>query len=1368
MTRSHFFNKVKSFAARRKLKFGIRRTVNNVTTIHQWPSGTTDEWEDELIRLQARWPRIKRNRAIRKRQRALKKQLLKQIRERQLKTFNIHIVAIYNFPKRERKEEVNISFATRAVDKVEVESRIDSLRSDWEEEQNAIINGATDWEFEAYVSVNIVLVEGEMLANTPMFSAKWSYKLLGDMKTININPGECVTDYLLYEFSRPENKRRFSDMTKEKIIKLIGNKSGYTTNDIIDFAKKSDYISVRALSPMGGIFMSYKAKIHTKVNLCFIVNNNHCYPILDKSFKQQITARKSLDLSTFEWTVKYREHKYYNTAEEFLSEDKGDNKIVLINVNDLTELARKIVKDTEIIIQGMKYSGSVLVSFEHPGFGTSKSSFIIESAYEYTDRRLALQSIQEEYNRNLENPDSLESSINPKKLPIESYYFKNQSWATISANYYSNNINSLNLLNSIPSEELHQELIDYPIKPYIRKYITDKQIEKYNKIYDGVTADICKSYTNVILKNKDPYPRFTPFDEKKDINLIITDTINWVPGEYYINKRFNVGEFIEKPAGMYPLNLTKYCYEKGYITIDDISQYRQSTMYYPADHLAKHVNAILDLPIDDTADSTHIEQSIKKPLDPMEIDDLDLREVIIQEIAEKALKSDSAKQNLESAPGEMDEDLAELIDNEQLFEKRNKTIKKHLVNHFIGILGRHHKTSQKGCITDSLEMAVGTFYEEERKHNDCFIHKVEDFYVIRSTKKTKLLETSVPIYRHIIAGGIINLAEAFDKLTTFPTANSDSELLSEEKPCIIASCKVDSISLYNHNTEHIVDDADKQIGDLTYEKFTTSGKIKNIDSVPKFQPTIKRDWIKKIYKHTDKDFEELFNSKQSVWATGMSGSAKSTNIKKYISSLSTEKQKKVKCLAHSNKAVIVLRRKGIKDVDTIDHMFFDHNGGLQSIERGLEKMKNYDEIIFDEASTLPWKLIYIASLLKKEGKRIMLFGDVEQCLPVEEFPKPPPGFQLYDYEKSQLVKELCDYRHYTVEYVPEFGRYDNDAFKAVINVMKIGQLHNNCKAKKLLKSCFTNMAYTNKKCDEVNTAELENYKKKYPKRRRVDGINNSGIKDDDDTEYIEGMPLLCIRTDKKRGVYKSEKYYVDKITNSTETGVGIGGLDLMSVYKMENGEKVYNNNYFMPYPLKKKDQIFKAGFCITVHKYQGDEINEPYNIYESESMTKRIFYTALGRCRKLSQVNFDANKLSESLSHKYGKRFRVERVNKKSILQDNHIKSTKKRKESKLKFGDPNFKPYKPTVKIVQKIQLVKLNTVDKYKIIDDKKNNLYYIKYRISHPKYKDSDSAKLRSRTIQKKGGQVRYGKRTTKEDALNKIRKIQCTLRNFDIKI
>ena len=38
---------------------------------------------------------------------------------------------------------------------------------------------------------------------------------------------------------------------------------------------------------------------------------------------------------------------------------------------------------------------------------------------------------------------------------------------------------------------------------------------------------------------------------------------------------------------------------------------------------------------------------------------------------------------------------------------------------------------------------------------------------------------------------------------------------------------------------------------------------------------------------------------------------------------------------------------------------------------------------------------------------------------------------------------------------------------------------------------------------------------------------------------------------------------------------------------------------------------FIPSFCVTVYKYQGADINEPYNIYDVNKMDKKQLYTSL-------------------------------------------------------------------------------------------------------------------------------------------------------------
>ena len=81
-------------------------------------------------------------------------------------------------------------------------------------------------------------------------------------------------------------------MTRNKIVELLGGvkDDGYTTVDIMKIVSSSNYISMNALNPMLKVFEHHLAKNTSRINLCFIVNNAHCYPILDSDYKNKISS----------------------------------------------------------------------------------------------------------------------------------------------------------------------------------------------------------------------------------------------------------------------------------------------------------------------------------------------------------------------------------------------------------------------------------------------------------------------------------------------------------------------------------------------------------------------------------------------------------------------------------------------------------------------------------------------------------------------------------------------------------------------------------------------------------------------------------------------------------------------------------------------------------------------------------------------------------------------------------------------------------------------------------------------------------------------------------------------------------------------
>ncbi len=1219
MNRSFYF-KESSGLSFRLLKKGVK----NANLRLAWPKGSAVLWKKEFKRLTKLDkkkpkkdprrikiapfpkigvpPKIKTGEALKKAiQRKLGKIAAKAAAERGLKRrklWNVHIVANYDFGRSNQQsiEQVDMQFSTRAFTKMEVRNKIDELRIAYEsEEAQGILNGKSNWTFVSYVSIDIVEVTKSNLANVPMLGTRWHYKLLGDLDKINIDKGKCVPDYLLHEFSL--HKKYFKYMNEKRIIRLLGGeKKGYTVNDIIELAKTSKYISVHALSPMLEVFSHYTAEEHTRINLCFIVNNDHCYPILDSTFKKQIIYKNKLELGDFTFDIIYDDHSYYSTESEFMRADRTvhpreQRSVCLVDTHNLFNLAHRVMSETGNIIQGMKFYYSKLIRFEHPD-GT-----IVEVAPDYHLRK--------------------------EVCEIDKSTFTNQTWTSVARDIYTYKFNDMT--KSVLSQQMIEIYKTYPVGPYIKR--VNEDTESDSDIYGGF--DKCKSYSQVLLENEDPYPIFTPFDDIREFDG------NWTAGEYYIKKTFYLaGGTIKLDKGFYPLNITRSCVKKGYISMSDIKYHNKSMMHLSPDHFKKFVEYCFSIGVS---------------------------------------KND---------------------------------IGKSLVNHFIGYLNKKFHIKEKGCITDSYKMACGTFAEELKNGKECFINKVKDLYVIRSTQKEELTETCSPIWRHIICGGIMNLDDMYHKVT--------------DENSVVISYKVDAIFVKNPRKDFEPANEDsKKIGDIVSEQWSVFGTSISIDTRPKFE--LKRlEWNRLEYDHSDAAFEELKIGSYAV--IGMSGSCKSYTLSKLY-----KDTPKVKVLCFTNKAVDILKQKGVKDVQTFNSIFWDRE--KQKLVPRL--IKGYDEIWVDEFPMTPWKHLSMLLKFKQNGGVIRLFGDPDQTPPVEDISPEravlydeesgenytdKTSYRLYDYMQSDLIKYLCGdvihgktvCRYYNMKYVAKYGRYDDSLFKVVRLLSDEGVLHKMCKNKKI-KSCWKNIAYTNKKCCEINKLKFDLWKKKTKHKSIEYTIKKTKSNKDKWNLYcwqspdasgsiehvckwIKGMPVICNINSVKHKVNRGEQYVIEKIGNKI---------------------KLFGRE---PMDIREFSYAFSSGYCITVHRMQGDEIIEPYNIHEIEKMSRNLAYTAIGRGREFKNVNFE-------YTDKY---FSKDQLYTESIL----LKS-----EPKAYVEKEKIEKKETVVQIVQDVHINK----KKYAISEQK--NMYMIMWK---------EDGK-------KKNKKVRWG-RCTKEEAYKKILKIQ----------
>lgn len=291
-----------------------------------------------------------------------------------------------------------------------------------------------------------------------------------------------------------------------------------------------------------------------------------------------------------------------------------------------------------------------------------------------------------------------------------------------------------------------------------------------------------------------------------------------------------------------------------------------------------------------------------------------------------------------------------------------------------------------------------------------------------------------------------------------------------------------------------------------------------------------------------------------------------------------------------------------------------------------------------------------------------------------------------------------------MDYIQGCGRYDDKLHKVVRGILDDGKL-NGCEGKKL-EECFTNLCYTNKKRLEINKACMSRYCSMYGTQK---GSSDSfelftgeytKKKTTTKKEWVKGMPVICNINSDKNKCYKSEMFKIKSITDKRVT--------------IDNGTK-FDMSYFTEH--------FDSGFCITVHRAQGDELEE-YAIHEVWKMNREMVYTAIGRGKTLDKIYFNYT----------SNFFPKEKIYRGTVVIEGKPAKIETPIESKKK------KQEKKKIQICEDLHLVDEAHKKQYKIHEGK--SLYYIKFQ------KDGKQTKR----------SVRFGKKTTKKEALKKIMKVR----------
>ena len=241
------------------------------------------------------------------------------------------------------------------------------------------------------------------------------YSLLKDTAIINERvPGLCVPEFLYYEcqhqkylttlklqdiideldrikeFIFSEDKMK---LTEPVNMEEFHNRQGYDARMIIAWAQEHKYVSVHVLDPLFKEFLSHVCS-RPRMTLCFLINNDHCYPIVNPEIKKDIFNMHRVDMNKIKFRItdyedghlltkrdfekiikRYEDKEFQKTHEKRTIFDYTHNTpLVFVQMDSLKVLVAQLIKETGkidgCITMAGDSSNTIITGYKHPETGT--------------------------------------------------------------------------------------------------------------------------------------------------------------------------------------------------------------------------------------------------------------------------------------------------------------------------------------------------------------------------------------------------------------------------------------------------------------------------------------------------------------------------------------------------------------------------------------------------------------------------------------------------------------------------------------------------------------------------------------------------------------------------------------------------------------------------------------------------------------------------------------------------------------------------------------------------------------------------------------------------------------------------------------
>ena len=405
---------------------------------------------------------------------------------------------------------------------------------------------------------------------------------------------------------------------------------------------------------------------------------------------------------------------------------------------------------------------------------------------------------------------------------------------------------------------------------------------------------------------------------------------------------------------------------------------------------------------------------------------------------------------------------------------------------------------------------------------------------------------------------------------------------------LIKTCHGENSVLYGYNTDGIyISNPMKSFKNKKNVKFSTN-KIGRAYVTDTELVYFEKHYRENIYIEEYKSV----NGKGIIF-NGQAGSGKTTKLCEMV--INTQNPL---VLSFTNKAIENVKSRLLKmgykdDVNKICYTFDSYF--CEWKDDTINNLRNKTFFI-EEFSMVPNKWItQIYKIFTMFKNKVCMFGDPNQCEPVEN------GSQInYNYLNSEIVNNMCP-KVETLQYIEKSCRYDKQTHKMLKTFLKHGKTStyfNNINNK-----LYKNICYLNKTRINVNTECCNRFTQ--GKRYVIVDFKYDNKKE----TYNVGidMPVLATTNIKDKKIFNTMEFKIEDIKENK--------------FKINN--EWFDKNMFAV--------SFIPSFCVTVYKYQGADIDEPYNVYDVNKMDKKQLYTSLSRTTKLEYIHIN----NKELNNKY-------------------------------------------------------------------------------------------------------------------------------------